>query len=224
MLNYRSLAESFLHRELRTRFLGSRFGWVWSLINPLLILAMYSVVFGIVLGANRGLQPSANGLQIFAIYLFTGLVCWNIFSSVLQRTIDGLVELIPLRRKVSFPILAPLVGMAIATLVERSAEMALLLVVYALLGNVGWTTALVPIFMLLVAGFAFGLGLIVAITNIAFRDIGHLVGVGLQLLFYATPVIYPASFLDTHLAPGSLARILLSAATRCTRSCKPSGI
>ena len=63
-----------LHRELRTRFLGFRFGWLWSLINPLMILATYSVVFGIVMGGDRGLAPSANGVRIFAVYLFTTIV------------------------------------------------------------------------------------------------------------------------------------------------------
>lgn len=208
---YRSLAQSFLHRELRTRFLGSRFGWLWSLINPLMILATYSVVFGIVMGGDRGLAPSANGVRIFAVYLFTGLVCWNIFSSVLQRTIDGLLELMPLRKKVAFPLFAPLVGMAAATLVERSAEVALLTVVYALYGNIGWTLLLVPVLMILTAGLGFGLGLAVSVVNVRFRDVGHLVGVALQLVFYATPVIYPPSFVDTHLAQGSPARLLLEA-------------
>ncbi|MBK8468997.1 MAG: ABC transporter permease [Candidatus Phosphoribacter sp.] len=205
---YRPLVATFLHRDLRTRYLGSRFGWVWSLVNPLSLLVTYSVVFGVLLGADRGMDPSATGLRIFAVYLFIGLVCWNVFASVLQRTIDALLELVPLRRKVSFPILAPIVGMVSAVLVERGVEITLLTVVLAILGNVGWSLLAVPVVVVLVAAFAFGVGLLLAVVNVKFRDVGHLTVVFLQLYFYATPVIYPAGFAEQHLPESSLIRTL----------------
>jgi ABC-2 type transport system permease protein len=200
-----------VRRELRTRFLGSRFGWAWSLAMPLAILATYSVVFGIVLGADRGMPPSPTGLKLFAVYLFTGLVVWNVFSSVLQRSVDGLLELIPLRRKVAFPVIAPLVGMTMATVVERAVELGLLVVVLLLVGNIGWTVLWAPLIVALAAGFGFGLGLALSVLNVKFRDISHLIGVALQLLFFATPIIYPPDFVDRKFGAGSAAAHLLDA-------------
>ncbi len=206
VLAYRSLIDSYFRRQLRTRFLGSRLGWVWSLVNPLAMLAAYSIVFGVILGADRGMPPAASGIRLFAVFLFTGLVCWNIFVSVLTQTLDGLLELIPLRRKVAFPVLAPLLGLAGATLVERGVEVVLLLVVYAVLSTMSWTVLLVPVLMLLTAAFAFGLGMMLSVVNLKLRDIGHLIGVGLQLYFYATPIIYPAALVDEKFPDGHALR------------------
>ena len=206
---YRALVESFLHRQLRTRFLGSRIGWLWSLVNPLAMLAAYWLVFGVILGADRGMPPSAHGLHLFAVYLFTGLVAWNTFTSVLTRTIDGLVELMPLRRKVAFPVLAPLLGSAMATVVERSVEVLLLVVVYVAIGNIGPTVLLLPILVVLTGCLGLGFGLLLSVANVKYRDIGHLIGVALQLYFYATPVIYPPAFVDQRFPEGHALRPFL---------------
>ena len=91
VLAYRSLIESYFRRQLRTRFLGSRLGWVWSLVNPLVMLAAYSIVFGVILVADRGMPPAASGIRLFAVFLFTGLRCWSILVSVLTQTLDWLL-------------------------------------------------------------------------------------------------------------------------------------
>lgn len=210
LLRFSSLTSNFVRRELRTRFLGSRFGWAWSLAMPLAVLATYSVVFGIVLGADRGMPPSPTGLKLFAVYLFTGLVVWNVFATVLQRTVDGLLELIPLRRKVAFPVIAPLVGLTAATLIERGVELVLLVVTFTIVGNIGWTVLWAPVIVVLVGGFAFGIGLGLSVLNVAFRDVSHFLAVGLQLLFFATPIIYPPDFVHRKFEDGSLPSVLLS--------------
>lgn len=209
--DFSSLTGNFTRRELRTRFLGSRFGWAWSLAMPLAVLVTYSVVFGTVLGADRGMPPSPTGLKLFAVYLFTGLVVWNVFSGVLQRTVDGLLELIPLRRKVAFPVIAPLAGLTAATIIERGVELLLLVIVYVIEGNLAWTVLWAPLIFLLAAGFAFGLGLALSVLNVHFRDISHLLAVALQLWFFATPIIYPANFVDRKFGAGSLTARLLDA-------------
>lgn len=203
ILNYRSLVGNFARRELRTRFKGSKIGWLWSLANPLATLAVYTVVFGKFLGADRGMQPSGSGrANSFAVYLFTGLVVWNIFSTVIVRNVGGLLEVGALRRKVYFPAIAPLAGITIAVLVELSVELGLLVAVYALLGNIGWTFLAVPFLVLLIAAFAFGLGLLLALANVQYRDVGYLLTIALQLLFYLSPIIYPITFVQKAIGTG----------------------
>jgi ABC-type polysaccharide/polyol phosphate export permease len=201
---YRGLVSNYTKRETRSRFMGSRFGWLWSLISPLTSLAVYTVVFGMFLGADRGVTSSANGSRNFAVYLFTGLVTWNIFSGVLVRSVDGLLDVGQLRRKVAFPVAAPLLGMAAAVVVERSAEVALLAVVYVAIGNVGPTLLAVPLLVVMTAAFALGVALAVSVLNVRFRDISHLLQVFLQLVFYATPIIYPAAFVARRLGENTL--------------------
>jgi ABC-type polysaccharide/polyol phosphate export permease len=138
------------------------------------------------------------------VYLFTGLVAWNIFAGVLARSVDGLLDIGQLRRKVAFPVAAPLLGMAFAVVIERSAEVALLVAVYVIIGNVGATFLFVPVFVVLTAGFALGVALTISVLNVRFRDVSHLLQVFLQLLFYATPIIYPIAFVAQRLGEHSL--------------------
>ncbi|GAA1240179.1 ABC transporter permease [Oryzihumus leptocrescens] len=208
VLRYGSLVENFARRELRTRFLGSKFGWVWSLVSPMASLAMYTVVFGVILGADRGMEASATGVKVFAVYLFTGLVAWNLFTGVLTRNVDGLLEVATLRRKVAFPVLAPLAGMTVAIVAERSVEVILLICVYVLLGNIGWSFLWIPVLVTLTALFSLGLSMAIASLNVRFRDISHLLGLCLQLLFYATPIIYPAAFVAHHFGNESVIHTL----------------
>jgi ABC-2 type transport system permease protein len=88
-------------------------------------------------------------------------------------------------------------------------EVVLLLLVYAVVGNAGWSMLAVPALVVLVAAFGFGLGLALAIVNVTFRDVGHLIGVALQLYFYATPIIYPPSFIDSRLQSGTVLHTVL---------------
>jgi ABC-type polysaccharide/polyol phosphate export permease len=192
ILNYRSLVGNFVRRELRTRFKGSRIGWLWSLANPIATLTVYTVVFGIIFQGNRSVPTAGSGnLKSFAVYLFTGLVVWNIFAGVLNRNVSGLLEIGALRRKVYFPPIAPLTGITLAILVELGVEFGLLVAVYIVYGNIGWTFLLTPVVLALAAVFSFGLGLLLAVANARYRDVSYLLTIVLQLLFYMIPVIYP---------------------------------
>jgi ABC-type polysaccharide/polyol phosphate export permease len=200
IFDYRSLVGNFVRRELRTRFKGSRIGWLWSLANPIATLAVYTVVFGIFLGANKSVPKSGSGdVNNFAVYLFTGLVVWNVFASVLNRNVSGLLEIGALRRKVYFPPIAPLTGITLAVLVELGVEFGLLLVVYIAFGNIGLTFLLAPVVIGLAAVFSFGLGLLLAVANARYRDVSYLLTIVLQLLFYMTPIIYPITLVEKKL-------------------------
>ena len=187
---YRGLIGNFAGREIKGKYKGSLLGSAWSLINPLATLATYSLVFGFIL---RFPTPVAgNGeLTSFPIYLFTALVVWNFFHSVTTSGMAALVGAGPLLRKIYFPPFAPVMGSALAVLNQTAIEFGLLFLVYLIVVNVSWTFLLAPVLLLLLAGMALGLGLLLAIANARFRDVNYIVSVLLGLLFYASPIIYP---------------------------------
>jgi ABC-type polysaccharide/polyol phosphate export permease len=190
---YRGLIGNFAQRELKGRYRGSTLGSLWSLLNPLATLGVYTLVFGFFLK----FQPPVAGngsLRNFAVYLFTGLVVWNLFFTVVTGSMGALIGAGPLLRKIYFPAYAPVAGNAISTLVQSGIEMGLLLAVYLVLGNISWTILLVPFLLVLLTAFSLGVGLALSILNARFRDVSHLTNVGLSLLFYASPIIYPITY------------------------------
>ena len=187
---YRGLVGNFAQRELRGKYKGSALGWFWSLLNPLATLAVYALVFGFFL--RFPVPVAGNGeLQNFAVYLFTGLVAWNFFHSVVTGSIGALAASGPLLKKIWFPPFAPVIGGAGATLFQTGIELALLVAVMVVVGNISWTLLLLPFLLALLAAFSVGLGLMLAMLNVRYRDVAYLVTILLNLLFYATPIIYP---------------------------------
>ncbi len=189
---YRGLVGNFAQRELRGKYKGSALGWFWSLLNPLATLAVYALVFGFFLRFE--VPVAGNGeLRSFAVYLFTALVAWNFFFAVVTGSIGALAASGPLLKKIYFPAFAPVLGGAGATLFQTGIEIGLLVLVMVVVQNVSWTFLLLPVLVVLLAAFAIGIGLLLAMLNVRYRDVAYLVTILLNLLFYATPIIYPIS-------------------------------
>jgi ABC-2 type transport system permease protein len=190
---YRGLIGNFAQRELKGKYRGSTLGWAWSLLNPLATLGIYTLVFGFFI---RFRPPVAgNGrLDAFAVYLFTALVVWNFFFTIATGSMAALIGAGPLLRKIYFPPYVPVAGSAIAVVTQTGIELALLLAVFLAVGNISWTIVLLPVLLVLLAAFSLGVGLVLAILNARFRDVNYLVSVSLNLLFYASPIIYPITF------------------------------
>ena len=190
---YRGLIGNFASRELKGKYKGSVLGSAWSLINPLATLAVYSIVFGFFL--RFPVPVAGNGeLQNFPIYLFTGLVVWNSFYAISTGSMSALMGAGPLLRKIHFPPFAPVVGNALAAANQMAIELGLLLVIFLIALNVGWTFLLIPLLVVLLAAFSLGLGLFLAMLNARFRDVNYIVAVVLNLLFYSAPIVYPIAF------------------------------
>lgn len=187
---HRELVANLTRRDLKARYKRSFLGWLWSLINPAASLAIYWIVFGVIFGAEAPLGGNGT-LRNFALYLFTGLVTWNAFASTFTGTLGAWADAGPLLTKVYFPPAAPSIASVTGVLIQHAVEMAILMVILTLLGNVGWTFLLVPIYSLLVVAFGMGLGMVAGLMQARYRDVGYLVGIGLQFLFYATPIVYP---------------------------------
>ncbi len=186
---YRTLIANLAQRDLKSRYKRTLLGWLWSLINPAVTLGLYTVVFGIIL---RGVAPSlGNGdAGIFALYLFCALVAWNFFAGTINSAIGSFSGAGGLLTRTYFPPESPLIAGLITVTIQMVLETLILVAVMLFIGNYGWTYLLVFPIMILLAAFSFGLGQILALGNIRYRDVNYLTGVVLQVLFYATPIVY----------------------------------
>ncbi len=178
-------------QDLRLRYHRSVLGFLWSLLNPILMMATLTVVFSQLL--NRGASE-------YAVYLFAGMLPWTLFASTLHEctyciiTNEGLIRKIYLP-KMLFPITRLLTNLC--TFVLSLTAMFILMVP---LGTRFHSSMLaLPLAIALLAAFTLGLGLIVATANTYYRDLSHLVGVILQAWYFATPILYELDIMPAEL-------------------------
>ncbi len=186
---YRPLVTNFAQRELKSRYRKSVLGWAWSLLNPLALVLTYGLVFGVFF---RTPPPvTANGkAEFFVLWLFIGLIVWNLFTIVINGSMGWLAEVNDLRKKIFFPTETAIFGGAVASLVQSFIECFVLLVIMLLLGNVSWTFLLLPVVLVAVAMFALGVGFVLAIANTTYRDVQYLVSIALNIGFFLVPIVY----------------------------------
>lgn len=176
---------ALVSRDLRGRYRGSYFGWAWALVRPIVMLAIYGLIVGVVLGAARSIPD-------FMIFIFVGLIAWNLFATVINGSISSLMTSASLISKASFPrILLPISALVVA-LVDALFQIAVLLLAYAIVGS--WPTLegvvyLLPSLFVLIT-FGLGLGLILASANVYVRDVNFLTDVALQVGFWLCPILY----------------------------------
>lgn len=192
LVSKRGLIWAFAQRDFRTRYRSSAVGWTWSLIQPLANLAVFATVFSVVFRAPA--PPLGNGEgSSYVLYLFTGLVAWNIVATLLTLSMSSLRESGALLRKVAFPAWAPVLGTGLVQMVQVSLETIVLLGWFLVVGNVGWSWLWAPFIFGALALFAQGVGLLLSTANARFGDVQYVVGVVLAALYFLTPVLYPVS-------------------------------
>jgi ABC-2 type transport system permease protein len=193
--SYRGLIANLTTRELKGKYKKSVLGWLWSLINPATTLAIYTVVFGTLLKVD--VPVAGNGhTKSFALFLFSALVMWNFFNAVITGSMVALISAGPLLKKVYFPAECPPLATTVAALFQTAVEVGILVAVLIVVGNLSWTAVLVVPIVALLTVFSIGIGLALSLFNVYFRDVNYLTSIGTQILFYATPIIYPYSLVQ----------------------------
>lgn len=191
LLHFRGLVLTLTARELSARYRGSWLGFLWSLVNPLLLLAVYTVVFDVVF-KNR-----AGGAQPYAVFLLCGLFPWIWLSSALLDATVSLSANAGLLRKAVFPaevlpVVSTLASLAHYLLALPVLLLAVLLAHFALGHPVGgWSALLLPAALLVQLPFTAGLALLLAALHVHFKDVRDLLANLLTLGFFLTPVLYP---------------------------------
>lgn len=183
-------------RDLRTTYLRSYLGWVWSLLNPIAEMAIYSLVFGVILAVNRSMPPAPNDFSSFPHFLLAGMVVWNFYRSCSSKVLNTFAQTVTLRRKLYFPPVAPAISQALTTLVTNSMEILLLFGFFAVVGHLRITAIVLIPAALISTMFGLGVGLALSVANSRFRDVGYLYGIVLRLFFYLLPIIWPLEFVD----------------------------
>jgi ABC-2 type transport system permease protein len=184
---YREVLVNLVRKELKVKYTASVLGAVWSLLNPVMFLAVFSLVVFIL----------DNNIPDFPVFLLSGLLAWNFLSSALQSGARSVIDNANLVKKMAFPReILPLaaVGVALFDFVLQSLVLLLYIAVY-FVGFSGpgfhlpelW---LYPLAIVVIVVFATALTFWVAALNVRYRDVGHLLNLGLLVWFWATPIVY----------------------------------
>lgn len=183
------LIVAFARRDLHARFTATSLGLVWTLIAPLATVLIYSTVFSVIFRA--GAPPMGNGHPgVFAVWFFTGLVTWNLFSQGSNVGMASILGIGPMLQKVAIPSYVPVFSSVLAVSVEKSLEATVMLASLLVFGNVGWTWLLYPFAFMATALLAAGLGYCLGVLVVYFRDTSHMYSILLQLWFFLTPIMY----------------------------------
>ncbi|WP_371396601.1 ABC transporter permease [Fretibacter rubidus] len=199
---YRVIIPQLIRREISERYRGSVLGILWSLITPLILLAVYTFVFGILFEARwEDALPGASNLQ-FAMILFAGLTVFQLFADVLTRAPTLILSHSNYVKKVVFPleVLVP-VSLGSALFHAMISFIILLVLVITLTGRIPLTALLFPVvlipFCVMIVGLAWGL----AAIGVYLRDIGQIIGTFVTAMMFLAPIFYPPSVIPDWASP-----------------------
>jgi len=193
VLRYRELFGNLFRRDLQAKYRGSALGVLWTIVNPIMLMGVYLLVFGVVWKTRF----STGGH--YPLFLLSGLAVWTFFAAALQSSTRSMLDNANLIRKTRFPRQLVPLSVVGAHLVSFAAMLAILLVVNAVALPRARSTELLAIpLALLAVGLVSGLALAVASLNVLFRDVEFIVAALLVPWFFLTPIIYPLSQLAAH--------------------------
>ncbi len=185
LLSHRDLLLLLIQKELKVKYKGTMLGMLWSLLSPLLMMVVYTAVFSVI-----ARFPMTN----YPIFLLAALLPWTAFTATVGASVASIVTNGNLVRRVKFPVAMLPATTVIANLVNLLPGFAVLLVFcLAFRQPLGWPLLMLPVLVLLQGIFTLGIALIFSSLNVYFRDLEYLVGVGLLVWFFGTPVLYPLS-------------------------------
>jgi ABC-type polysaccharide/polyol phosphate export permease len=196
---HRALVAALVRRELSARYRGGALGFLWSFLNPLLLLLVYATVFRFVFAPRADVRP-------YALFLFGGVLVWGFVSSALTDAVETFRSNGPLLRKTTvapevFP--AAAVGARLAHLLLALPVLAAAILYCAATGSARPGLALLefPLVLALLAAAVFGAALAVSALSVHFADVRDIVGNLLTLAFFVTPVLYPAEAVPERFRP-----------------------
>ena len=190
---HRSFIIGSVKREFQSKYSNSLLGAAWTVIRPLTMIAVYTIVFSQIMRAKLA---GADTPFAYSIYLCAGILTWSFFSEIVGRAENIFIENANLIKKVNFPRLCLPVIMIANASVNFAIIFGLFTLFLVVTGSFpGWVyLAIFPVLAIQIL-FSAGLGMTVGVMNVFFRDIGQLFGVVLQLWFWVTPVVYPLNIL-----------------------------
>jgi ABC-type polysaccharide/polyol phosphate export permease len=178
----RNVLWQLITQQLILRYRRTVLGYLWTLVNPLLMMSVMATVFSTLFKAD---------LKVFAIFLFVGMIPWNFFNSVVTQSCTAFIHNEGLIKKIYLPkVIFPL-SITFALLIDSLLSfVALFFIILVLGGSLSWSLLFLPVSFVLLFVFAFGVGLIVSVATVFFRDLQHVILIAMQGLFFLTPILY----------------------------------
>ena len=194
---YRGFILESIKRDFQSQYTNTALGAVWTLIKPLSMVFVYTVIFAQVMQAKL---PGATSQFAYSVYLCAGILTWGLFLDTVSKLQNVFIENANVLKKINFPRLClPVIVVANAT-VNFAIIFGLFTIFLAVMGQFPGLVfvSLIPL-LLLQTAFAVGLGVTLGVLNVFFRDVGQFFTVALQFWFWLTPVVYPLSILPPEL-------------------------
>jgi ABC-type polysaccharide/polyol phosphate export permease len=181
LVKFWPVVHNLVVQELKVRYQRSVLGFVWTLLNPLLMLATLGFVFSHLIRVEN-----------YTVFLFAGMVPWSFLSASLSESAVSIIMNEGLIRKIYVPkLIFPLARVLIALVTLVFSLGAMFLLLWPLGARPSWSMLSLPLALGLFAVFTLGLSLMVATANTFYRDCGHLISVFLQAWYFLTPILYP---------------------------------
>ena len=194
----RELLVNLTLREVRGKYKRTALGQGWSLLNPLVQMAIFTVVFGVLIKVKPD-PGDPSGLEVFALWLVSGLLPWAFFANAVNGGMGALIGNANLINKVYFPRETLVLSTVFSWNVSFAIELAVLTVVLLFFGGSPLLfVPLVVVAVVLLTAFSLGVALALSVANVYFRDTQHFMVLFMQLWFYATPIVYPFSYVSNN--------------------------
>lgn len=198
---HRRLILRLAKREVNARYRGSMLGIVWAVLNPLMMLAVYTFVFTTVFKARWGVETGDDNSG-FALLLFSGLILYTIFSECVTRAPSLLLENVSYIKKVVFPLeILPLVSLAVALFNAAFGFLILAVFYLIVLGLPPPTVLLMPLVLVPLCLMTLGVSWFLASAGVFLRDIRQVVGVVVTVLMFLSPIFYPITAIPERFRP-----------------------
>ena len=185
---YRGFIVGSVQREFQSKYRNSLLGAAWNIINPLAMIAVYTVIFAQVM---RSKLPGVDGTFAYGIYLCAGVLTWGLFAEITGRSQTMFLDNANLLKKLNFPRLCLPITVVLNASLNFSIVFGLFCAFLLVSDNFpGWPMlAILPVLAIHIA-FALGLGISLGVLNVFFRDVGQFFGIFLQFWFWLTPIVY----------------------------------
>lgn len=188
LYEYRELLKSNIKKEIRGKYKGSFLGVLWSFVNPLLSALVYAIVFPYVLKTNQ---------DNYVVFIILGIIPWNFFITTIAQGTTTILQNAGIIKKVYFPREILPISIATSALVNFLIS-CVIMFLFVIFGGIGlsWYILYLPLVIITQYIFSLGIIFITSAVNVYIRDAEYIITFLLNMLFYATPILYPASLFE----------------------------
>lgn len=188
----RAVLKQLVRQQLILRYRRTTLGYLWTLVNPLLMMSVTAVVFSTLFKLD---------IKSYTVFLFAGMIPWTCFSSIVSQSGGALINNEGLIKKIYLPKLIFPLSISLGILIDSMLSfIALFLIILAIGGQLSWAMLFIPAAYVLLFLFSIGLAFIFSVVTVFFRDLQHVIVIVMQAWFYLTPVMYKNDALAGKLA------------------------